>query len=156
MNSRRPLTWLIVVVSFTLCGALSGHFLDRLFGWVSFDYIYRADQFLNGGSKVSLLLGTVTAASATVGYPDPAQLKKLLSYCLATLLSAFLLGAVGGLCGAGLSKWLVTGSAAVALAPRTRLWFCEGVWIGMLAGAVISCGILNIRLIWSRFQSQHN
>ena len=152
MNFRRPLTWLLVLVVFSISGVGVGSVLDWVFWQISFNYIYPPRQFVISATKVAFLLGSLAAASATLGSPAPAKLRMLTIMWIAVLVSAGLFGVLGGLLGAGFSKWVVSDNGSGILAPRARLWFCEGLRIGTLTGAATSACLWNIFLIQCRFK----
>ena len=150
MNLRCGWTWLSIVLSFTLSGLVVGGLLDRVFWEISFDYVYQPAQFLLGGTKVGLLLGTMTAAAATAGGRQTAGAKALFKAGVFVLAAAAGSGLVTGTTAAIISKHCVSQPDSPTLAPRARVWFCEWLWWGTAAGATCATGIGNYRLIRNR------
>src|SRR5262245_15761105 len=85
MILRRVALWLLAVLVFTLGGLLAGELLDQALWVISYDYVYRAAQFVAGGTRLGLLLGCLTAAAATAGTWPPARAVALLRVAVLTL-----------------------------------------------------------------------
>ena len=156
MSCRRLLIWLLAVSLYAISGAAAGCLLDRLFWHISYDYIYRPRQFLEGATKVGVLLGALSAAFATVGSPAPAQPRALITSWLSTLIGAAFFGLLIGFLGAGLSKWFVAGVGEGSLAPRARLWFCEGLRMGVLVATVVATCVWNFVIFRRRYRGSRN
>ncbi|HEY3964453.1 MAG TPA: hypothetical protein VGM05_07825 [Planctomycetaceae bacterium] len=156
MNQRCGLTWLSTVLLFTLTGIVVGGLLDRVFWEISFDYVYQPAQFLMGGTKVGLLIGTLTAAAATAGGRQPAGPRALLQAGVFMLAAAAGSGLAAGTAAAIISKHYASQPVSPALAPRARVWFCEWLWRGTAAGAICAAGFGNYRLIRNRGANPHN
>lgn len=149
------MTWLLVLLMFSMGGTLIGSALDWLLWHVSYNYIYSPRQFVVIATKVAFLLGSLVAASATLGRTVPANSRTVTVLGVTTLISAALVAVGAGLLGVGLAKWSGTGADS-ALAPRARVWFCEGLWIGALVGAVASTCVWMILLFLRRSNQPRN
>lgn len=131
--------WLAIVTVVTLLGYLSGLVIDEVLWWLSWNYVYGRDEFRADGARIGGVLGTIAAASATMGGRSPingADLVRGLGVWLVAILACGILCAA---CGAARGKLRPPGSQVPELAPLTRVYACEGLWRGAALGSVLGC-----------------
>jgi hypothetical protein len=133
----RGTTWILTITAFVTAGWVVGQLLDAVLWHISWDYVYRPEQFTEGGVRWGAWLGTVAAATATVGTPPHAKhwsvVVAFLMAALATLIGAALTAGTG----AAMVKLDLIQPANNTLIPTARIWFCEGLWRGAAAGALL-------------------
>lgn len=151
MTGGRFTLWLMIVVAFSLTGMVTGQFFDWLFWHISFDYIYRSHQFLSGATRLGLLLGSVVAASATVGFAPVLPRRVVLPMVASTAISGGTFGLCASLIGVAIVKWATRDLAPDLLAPRTRVWFCDLLWQGTLIGTVLASCVWICRSMQNRW-----
>jgi hypothetical protein len=127
----------LTIVAFLTAGWVAGQLLDTILWHISWDYVYRPEQFTEAAVRWSLLMGTIAAATATVGaHPSAGHgsvARALTLVCVATAAGAALLAATG----TALVQWELIQTSGVTLIPPARVWFCEGLWRGAAAGALV-------------------
>ena len=140
---NRLVVWIIALFTCLISKMAADRGLDEILWHASFDYVYPQYSFSDGSMLSGLFSGTIAAALVSAGRRRPASLKESLIPAAASLFA----GLVAGLTWAGIQFALsrfAPDDSNQWLAPRGRVWFCEGLvngavagrWLGLIAGGL--------------------
>lgn len=135
--------WMLTVVTCLISKFIVDRGLDEILWRASFDYVYPQYSLSEGSLLSQLAAATMAAALVSAGGRRPPSLIE--SWIPAT---GIFVGALGtGLVWSGIQLALSRFSPAESgewLAPRGRVWFCDGLvvgesvgyWLGILGGGI--------------------
>lgn len=140
---NRLLVWTITLITCLISRVVADRGLDEVLWHASFDYVHPQYSFSEGSLLSGVIAATIAAALVSAGQRRPASLKESLIPAAASLLA----GLIAGFAWAGFQFALSRFAPADSnqwLAPRGRVWFCDGLingavagrWLGFIAGGL--------------------
>lgn len=135
---RRCAIWASTFALTQGLGWLVGHSLDHFLFMVSHDYVYAPGRFARSAWDFSMICAALTAGFAVIGQRPPLTAKALVRLSLIALVLIAIIGFGLASVRVALFKWGITVPAQPTLVPYGRVVFCEGLWQGTIAGAVLA------------------
>lgn len=128
------------MLAFGGIGIAIGYLLDITVWYISYDYVYAPEYFLRLGMHFGFIAGTIIALIGTFFDANKVVIHQWLISVLRILFSTLMGAVLLSLCLGGLVKTGLLSSQHETIVPLSRLYFCQGLWNGVILGS--SIGIL--------------